>query len=693
VSLDVRAWIYCNLGQVISGNLQESSIIGAGLINVTGSLVLSGVYKIREGDPVELSYYKNNRVARLGRKMRVLSAYANPATRQTEVSIGCYLTYQAQSAPPPQVLNSANDTSTPDLTGLAALLLIKPTSAKFVAETCCAALGLRHDPFPLTNQFYREKFEISGPYLNIVSDLLISENYVGYVDSTETLRFINLNDVGGRGPVLNETNIIDVSPINSGEPDADVVYSIVQRKEIKLDYSIDANNVGSEEIEKVLERNGIPVTPGTIAAATADPEDPEQTVFVNIVHGYWLSGYNKELPEIAVFRYQPPEQPGVTEPPPAVEATIVYNPSSNWVASYDGFNRATSRSETKGGVWGNTTTTVSYSYRSGNGTETVTQRKTETAPGAEIVLACGFPPEVIPPLPANIRAASSQPIIKERATTITRSTSRSVITTEYRTVPMVYTAAGAANIQKFLESYTKRFKGDDLKAAVPVSTVLDYARRYVSLPATVRFATKAPEVNISQAFSTTDTTTTTTQPDGKYPYSVGSLTDEQKTSLLSQELEASQSGTASISLPGGSTTGTLDEASDSKAGYTAEVLEIPEILYTKNTSGGIMLEFTPPYLSDDRLSKSGDKYLVTPSDAAVKAKAFADRQNKLRFGKRNGQSIVFPVEYVPTRPYSPIYLEFLGVVGQYRTDSTNIVFDSTGILVSTDAIFLGGVGQ
>jgi hypothetical protein len=693
VSLDVRAWIYCNLGQVISGNLQESSIIGAGLINVTGSLVLSGVYKIREGDPVELSYYKNNRVARLGRKMRVLSAYANPATRQTEVSIGCYLTYQAQSAPPPQVLNSANDTSTPDLTGLAALLLIKPTSAKFVAETCCAALGLRHDPFPLTNQFYREKFEISGPYLNIVSDLLISENYVGYVDSTETLRFIDLNDVGGRGPVLNETNIIDVSPINSGEPDADVVYSIVQRKEIKLDYSIDANNVGSEEIEKVLERNGIPVTPETIAVATADPEDPEPSLPVFIVHGYWLSGYNKELPEIAVFRYQPPRQPGATEQPAAVEVTVSYNPSSNWVASYDGFNRITSRSETKGGVWGNTTTTVSYSYSSGNGTETVTQSKTETVPGAEIVLACGFPPEVIPPLPADIRAVSSQPIIKERTTTITRSTSRSVITTEYRTVPMVYTAAGAANIQKVLESYTKRFRGVDLKGAVPVVNILARARSYVSLPATVRFSTKAPEVNISTTFSTTDTTTTTTQPDGKYPYSVDSLTDEQKTSLLSQELDAAQSGTASTSLPGGSTTGTLDEASDSKAGYTAEVLEIPEILYTKNTSGGIMLEFTPPYLSDDRLSKSGDKYLVTPSDAAVKAKAFADRQNKLRFGKRNGQSIVFPVEYVPTRPYSPIYLEFLGVVGQYRTDSTNIVFDSTGILVSTDAIFLGGVGQ
>jgi hypothetical protein len=173
-----------------------------------------------------------------------------------------------------------------------------------------------------------------------------------------------------------------------------------------------------------------------------------------------------------VFRYQPPRQPGATEQPAAVEVTVTYNPSSNWVASYDGFNRITSRSETKGGVWGNTTTTVSYSYSSGNGTETVTQRKTETAPGAEIVLACGFPPEVIPPLPADIRAVSSQPIIKERATTITRSTSRSVITTEYRTVPMVYTAAGAANIQKFLESYTKRFRGADLKGAVPVSKVV-----------------------------------------------------------------------------------------------------------------------------------------------------------------------------------------------------------------------------
>jgi hypothetical protein len=698
VSLDVRAWVYCNLGTIISGSLQESSIVGAGLINVTGTLVLSGVYKIRKGDPVELAYYKNNRVARLGRKMRVLSSYANPAIRQTEVSIGCYLTYQALSAPPPRILNSTEDTSTPDLSGLAALLLIKPTSAKFVAETCCSALGLRHDPFPLTNQFYRDKFEINGPYLRILSDLLISENYVGYVDSTETLKLIDLNDTSGSGPVLNERNIVDVSPINSGEPDADVVYSVVQRKQIKLDYSIDANSEPSdpdnvtgepdaEEIEDILERNGIPATEENIAIATGETEetDGKTPLIVNRVSNYWLSGYNTANQETAFFRYQPPKGPGDTTTPPAQEAFITYSPWTQWSAEYSGVNNQIRfRVEEKNGPWGITTTTVIYdSYKDGSGFEITTQDTQVVAPDAEVVLACGFPPEVLIPLPSNILGVSAGGQVRERVKTITVASDTSVITTEYRQTLMIFTADGAANIQKVLEAYSKRLR-EEGSAAVPLARVLSYARAFVSLPATVRFATKAPQTSLSSAFSAATADSASFS---------DTLSDEEKTSLISQELEAEGSGTASVELDGGSTTGTIDQQVDPKAGYTAEVFEVPEIIYTKNTPGGIFLEFTPPYLSDDKLSKSGDKYVVTPSDAAEKAKAFADRQNKLRFGKRNGQSIVFPVEYLPIRPYSPVYLEFLGVVGQYRTDNVNVVFDSTGILVSADTIFLGGVGQ
>lgn len=693
--LDARAWIYCNLGTVISGNLQESSIVGGGLINVSGTLTLSGVYKVRRGDPVELSYYKNGRVSRLGRKLRVISTYANPATRTTEVAIGCYLTYQAESSPPPQVLSSQGDTNTPDVTGIASLLLIKPVSAKFVAEKCCAALGLKHGSIPLTNQFYRDRFEISGPYLNVLSDLLISENYVGYVDSTETLRFINLTNLSGSGPVLDESKIIDIRAINTGDPDADVVYSVVQRKEIKLDDSIDAEGTNEvEEVEKILKRNNIPVTPETLSVATGgDSEGDDDPKRYGIFSGYWLSGYNTELPQTQVFRYQPPKQPGQATQPPAITASVTYNPSSNWSAQYSNGGTIQFREERKGGVWGDTFTKVYYETSENDGVETVIETSSTEAPMQEIVVACGFPPEVVPNLPSNISAVASGLHLKEQVKTITRATDTSVITTEYRTLPMVYTADGAATIQKYIESFTKKYKGAELARELDPNPVINYARRIVSLPATVKYAQKSPTTKISQTVSLSETSGLSSEPDGKFSYDPTKLTEEEQSSLLSQELENDQTGSASTRLPSGSTAGSLDSADDPKSGYTANVIEVPEIIYSKNTSGGIVIEFTPPYLSDDRIVASGTKYSVVPSDAAKKAKAFALAQNRLRFGKKNGQAVVFPVEYVPTAPFSPVYLDFKGVIGQYRMDATNIVFDSTGILVSTDAIFWGGVGR
>jgi len=300
--LDVRAWTYCNVGPVISGSLEESSIVGAGLINVSGSVLLDGVFNVREGQTIELSYYKNGRMARLGRKLRAISSYANPVTRTTEVRVGCLLTYQANSEPPPQTLYSVDDTD-PDaleLTGIAKLLLIKPTRAQYVAQQCCAALGISHAAIPLTNTFYREDFKISGPYLRVLSDLLISENYVGYMDTTETLRFISLNSPSGSGPVLDENRIIDISPINVGDPDADTVYSIVNHKKIKLDESLkddggDGGDGGSvETIEEILERNNIPDTEEVRAViiGTASEESEEE---ISRTYGgtspYWLNGY------------------------------------------------------------------------------------------------------------------------------------------------------------------------------------------------------------------------------------------------------------------------------------------------------------------------------------------------------------------------------------------------------------------
>lgn len=665
--LDARAWIYCNLGKVISGNIQESSVIGAGLVNISGTLQLSGVYRVRRGDPVELSYYKNGRVARLGRKLRVISAYANPVTRTTEVAIGCYLTYQAESSPRPQMLSSADDANTPSVERLAALLLVKPISAKFIAEKCCDALGLNHDTIPLTNQFYRDKFEISGPYLNVLSDLLLSENYVGYVDSTETLKFINLASLNGTGPVLDESRIIDIAPINSGDPEPDVAYSVVRRISVKLDNSLDAEGSGeAEDIEDILARNDIPITPKVLAFAEGSgDDDDEDSRTTGYIPSYWLSGRNTETSQTQVFRYQPPKVAGETSQPAAITATVTYNPSSSWDAQYSGSGRIKYRKEVKGGVWGNTVTETYYENSENDGVETVIETTSVMAPKQEIVVACGFPPEVVPNLPGDISAVASGLSLREKIRTVTRATDTSVITVEYRTVPMIYTAEGAANIQKYIESYTKRYKSTELAGQLLTGPVIEYASRIVSLPASVKFAQKARGVKVAQTLPAPE----------------------------SEDDSGSNLPPAIVDPPSTAPTDSLDAIKDPKAGYSVYVTETPEIVYSKNTPGGIVLEFTPPYFSDDRLVAVGSKYSVIPSDAAAKAKLFAGTQSRLRFGKKNGQSVVFPVEYVPTTPFGPVYLDFGGVVGQYRMDSTNIVFDSTGILVSTDAIFWGGVGQ
>ena len=682
-ALDVRSRIYCNLGTVISGNLQESSIVGAGLVSVSGTLLLSGVYGIREGDLVELSYFKSGRISRLGRLLRVISSYANPATRVTEVAIGCYLTYQAVSTPPPQVFSSSEDTNTVELDGIAALLLIKPISAKYVAEECCAALGLKHDTFPLTNEFYRDTFEISGPYLKVLSDLLISENYVGYVDSTETLKFINLNEVGGKGPVLNESNIIDISPINSGDPDADVVYSIVQRKEIKLDASIDADNPDPEpeSIEEVLARNDVPPDPILLQELT-------KVEFYNVYPDrlYQTSGYNTEPSQTRTFRHTD-EEGAVTT------ASITYNPSGSWTATYNAQGVLLSTTETKGGVWGSTVTTATYSTSKQGETETSTETTVVQVPVEEVAEACGFPPEVVPNTPAGIRSTVTGGLITKETITVTKINSPdSSMTTQNRTAAMIFTSAGAANVQSFIQSFLD--KNSDTYPELSPGSVVNLALSTVSEGVRISFAEKfnapPPEFAGSQS--------AIRAPDGSLQLVSASeaqtfLNAQQRAALLAQELDSDLGGSAGTTLPNNSATSTVDATKDPSAGYTIDVLDIPEIVYTKDNPGGIILEFTPPYLSDDKLVQENSKYSVVPSDATQKAKAFADRQNTLRFGKRNGQSVIFPIEYLATSPFSPLYLEFLGIVGQYRTDSTNVVFDNTGILVSTDAIFSGGIGQ
>lgn len=627
-AIDVRTRVYCNRGPVISGSLEENTIVGAGLVNVTGNVVLDGVYRVKEGDVIELAYYKNGRMARLGRKLRATSVYANPITRTTEIALGCLLTYNKDNEPPPKVISSEDDTETEDLTELERLLMIKPINASYIARMICEELGIDHVPIPLTNQFYKETFEISGPYLNVLSDLLISENYVGYIDSQERLRFINLLEQDGAGPVLNESKIIDIQPINSGDPPADTIYAIVNYTGVKLDDALTGDTGETEE--EIQARYGY--------FGYYVPRVSE-----------WRSSYEAGETVTREFRHQPLNSSGNPDrAQDPIEESITYTSGSSTSTGYI-LDERESPPQYKIGVvnkytagpWGNTYEYTDYSYDKRGGAEYVFKITYRYEPAPVIVEACGFPPEAVPPLPRSIASVlGSGRLLTEVIYEEAVSTEEYSVTRSTRSVSAVKTADGAANIQKRLESYQQQYadpvaRGDAIRKA----GIATYAAQRVAIGTTVSYNESAPNYNAP--------TDANTGPDENNP----------------------------------------------ENGYTYEVTQTPEIIYVKDSGGGINLELTPPYMSDDKVEKIGEYYRVTPSDATEKATAFARTQNRLRRGYRNGQSIVYPIEYMPIAPFKPLYLSFGGVVGQFRSDRTNIVFDSTGILVSTDAIFWGGVGR
>lgn len=647
---DVRAYVYCSLGEVISGEITESSVVDSGLITVSGSVVLSGVYAPQRGSTVQLSYYKQGTIGRIGRKLRVLGYYANPVTRTTEVSIGCYLTYHSDTQPAPVTLSSQETDDNLNLSELDKLALLNPTRAATVFKYCCDTLGISYDSIPLTNQFFRENFDLDGNYISLMSDLLKSENYIGYLDSSERLKFIHTPTYSTNGPVLQETNIIDISPIQSDLIPADYVYSTVPYRRIKLDDAVNAD---------------FPQEQRTFIYGSVSNGDLEDTV-EDRSYPYTLSGWERnDILSKREYRYEHPQTKEI------IVRTLFWTPITDWTAYYDAQGRVERRVEYRSGLYGTYFKVDTTTYGgTGEGYEYQREVSVEGGPAELLVEACGLPEEVMVPLPNGVPftfyttysngyvqvTQGAMPGISDLANAywtegwdrksirITESTPYSVETHNYQYQLAVNTSDGAQGIKNYMESYK------DNPSAIDIGLVFEMADDVVLTNATHTFETKKPEYKIN---------------DGQ--------------------------GRDYNSSPDNEV-GRVGDQADRAATYSTEVENKIEILYSQQPKG-IILEFTPPYLSDDKITKVGDLYRVTASDAPQKARAYASIQNKFRLGQINGQSVVLPIEYVPATPFGTIYLDFNGVVGAYKYDNVSIAFDNTGILFSADCLFWGGVGQ
>lgn len=234
MTLDIRAKVFCNKGAVISGGFSDDHVQGTGLIRTRGEIVLNGLVNLRPGDKIRLGYEKNGRTIRIPRALRVLSSFADPFRRQTTVSVGCKLTMLETLRENKKQIAAEDEENAGIPCEEYGKIPINITFT-YIASTCIGALGLTlRGNLGLVGSVAIESFDYSAGYVQILSDILYSQSKVGYLDADEALVVVDLSKIDGTVPVLDEDDVIDVSPIRSGDYPPDVVlveYSYNRLKE------------------------------------------------------------------------------------------------------------------------------------------------------------------------------------------------------------------------------------------------------------------------------------------------------------------------------------------------------------------------------------------------------------------------------------------------------------------------------
>jgi hypothetical protein len=242
MAIDIRATVTCSLGlPLISASISDDYLQGSGLVKCKGSCELSGIATPAIGTVVTFSYTKAGVTRQVPRKLRVLSSFADPFRRTTRVELGCKLTYLSDLK---EAIDwtAFDDTANAGLSEADAEIITIPISASSVMDKCLSELGLTASSNPLTNKFSIENFDFGPGYVQVLSDLLVSESYCGYLDTDEVLQVFSLDAEGGTGPVLDSSQIIDLGPVGVGQLPGEAVvvsYSTLRLASNDIDTNTD----------------------------------------------------------------------------------------------------------------------------------------------------------------------------------------------------------------------------------------------------------------------------------------------------------------------------------------------------------------------------------------------------------------------------------------------------------------------
>lgn len=632
MTIDIRADVYCSLGPVISGSFADDYIQDSGLIKTRGEVVLNGVFRPEAGTIVEFAYVRNGVGSRLPRKLRVLSVFADPYRNTTSISLGCKLTYLEGRKPPLRNPTSVdeNGQTPPDVLLIASL----PISASYVLDRCLDEIGLVANQNPLTNKFSVEEFAMDSGYISVISDLLKSEGYFGYIDEEETLIIIKGDDVSGLGPLISSDNIIDVSPIDVGELPGDSV--VVGYNYLRLAPPPPPDESSGGAGEEYSRNYTISRSIGSPQTVTLTVTTERFGVATDLEFSDQYTPISETRQNYGLIDVTDPETGQQSEKWVVNTSTQVSNGHFFEAAGAinTGYIQSSFPSPPLRGTFEKRTTTT-YSYDSeGN---VISEVSEERVPEISIIGATPIPWKEF----FEISAYSPSSLFTEIASkTVTNSSynkkADTTTTTTFSYKAKAFTTEAQNAYGRMLED--AKAQGESYLRLACYQVLADCTR--------LVFDESTTSVSIGRGAI-------------RAPASTGS---GGPTGPLIQE------NTAGLEW--------IDGSSESQ----------------------LVTQFSVPYSGDDYLtdvSGSGESltFTIVRSDASVKARNFGNLQNRLLLGNRNGLSIQITADLMPPRPFSPIYIEANGFVGQYRTNGTSYTFDANGIIASTDAIFWGAVGE
>lgn len=631
MAIDIRAEVTCTMAgapvTLISASISDDYIQGNGLVKYKGSCEISGIATPAMGDVVTFAYAKDGVTRDVPRTLRVLSSFTDPFRRTTKVELGCKLTYLSDLRVPDK-LGALCDPTNAAYTQEDVALITLPISASSVMAQCLTELGITASSDPLTNKFSIAEFDFSPGYVQVLSDLLVSESYCGYLDKDEVLQIFSLAEEGGTGPVLSKNEIIDLSGIGVGQLPAEAV--VVQYNTLRLKEP-DPNDPtsGGTPWDSMTSTNSY-----TYTVSYTDGQGNQATKIYNVLETSTVYQTYTKLVTDACDTQRVLSQRLTIDYIPAVVPLggLVTEYLSNGLS----FNNAELRK----------ITSETFKYDSfGNEIEYVRE-----VIGPRPFLYGDAPvPWVVGDTYVSINYTSDFPIEREVRKTTIAGTYRQVDTSLYG--PWAKTIAGQQNIANARDTF---------QSASEVQAYLDSAYDTATdlfssdlIPRGLLLVDR--KITTERAFYAQLAPTAADVTNAKY--AIGGDPNNGYMTESRTEFEVAI-GTES-----------------SKRRLELSLPYAPDDTFTK-TSG----------------LYGGTFYEVIPSDAMQKANLYGRVQNMLLLGNRSGMNLQLAPEKLPQAPFAPFVVRANGLSALYRNNGTSYTMDANGIVASTDALFWGAVG-